>query len=90
MSDLERFIQPETLNVIKAAGLHRVVGEIKGVGPLHMGKVAALIGSRAYILRKTAGMIGAGLVSTAAVTGQVPSPESMSRLRGMFGGRGPR
>lgn len=81
MATLDNLLKPETIATIKAAGLHRVVGEIAGVGELHPGKVAGLIGARSFVRRKTARLVAGGILSLAAATGERLSDDAERRIR---------
>jgi hypothetical protein len=81
MATLDNLLRPETIAIIKAAGLHRVVGEIAGVGELHPGKVAGLIGARSFVRRKTARLVASGILSLAAATGERLSDDAERRIR---------
>lgn len=81
MATLDNLLRPETIAIIKAAGLHRIVGEIAGVGELHPGKVAGLIGARAFVRRKTARLVAGGILSLAAATGERLSDDAERRIR---------
>ncbi len=81
MATLDNLLKPETVAIIKVAGLHRIVGEIAGVGELHPGKVAGLIGARSFVRRKTARLIAGGILSLAAATGEQLSDDAERRIR---------
>lgn len=81
MASLDNILGRGTIEGVKAAGLHRVVGEITGVGELHAGKAAGLIGARSYIRRKTARLIAGGLLSMAAARDERLSPDAERRIR---------
>lgn len=81
MVTLDNILQPDTIAVVKAAGLHRIVGEIAGVEDLHPGKVAGLIGARSYMRRKTARLVVGGILSLAAACGERLSDEAERRVR---------
>jgi hypothetical protein len=81
MATLDNLLRPETIAIIKAAGLHRVVGEIAGVGELHPGKVAGLLGARSFVRRKTARLVASGILSLAAATGERLSDDAERRIR---------
>ncbi len=81
MTTLDNILRPKTITVIKTAGLHRIVGEITGVGELHPGKVAGLIGARSYVRRKTARLIAGGILSLAAACNERLSEDAERRIR---------
>ncbi len=81
MTSLDNLLKPQTVAITKAAGLHRIVGEIAGVGELHPGKVAGLIGARSFIRRKTAKLVASGILSLAAATGEQLSDNAECRIR---------
>jgi hypothetical protein len=81
MATLDSILRPDTIAVVKAAGLHRIVGEIAGVGELHPGKVAGLIGARSFARRKTARLIAGGILSLAAACGERLSDDAERRIR---------
>jgi len=81
MATLDNLLEPGTIEIIKTAGLHRIVGEIEGVGELHAGKVAGLIGARSFIRRKTARLVAGGILSLAAASGERLSAEGERRIR---------
>lgn len=81
MVNLDNLLRPDTVAIVKAAGLHRIVGEIAGVGELHPGKVAGLIGARSFVRRKTARLVAGGILSLAAATGKRLSDDAERRLR---------
>lgn len=81
MTTLDNILRSETIAIIKSAGLHRIVGEITGVGELHPGKVAGLIGARSFVRRKTAKLVASGILSLAAATGEQLSNDSERRIR---------
>jgi hypothetical protein len=81
MATLDNLLRPETVAIVKAAGLHRIVGEIAGVGELHPGKVAGLIGARSFVRRKTARLVAGGILSLAAASGERLSAEGERRIR---------
>lgn len=81
MATLDNLLKPETIATIKAAGLHRVVGEITGVGELHPGKVAGLIGARSFVRRKTARLVAGGILSLAAATDERLSDNAERQIR---------
>lgn len=81
MTTLDNLLRPDTVTIVKAAGLHRVVGEIAGVGELHAGKVAGLLGARSFIRRKTARLVASGILSLAAAHNERLSVEGERRIR---------
>lgn len=81
MANLDSILRPDTVAIVKAAGLHRIVGDIAGVGELHPGKVAGLIGARSFVRRKTARMVVGGLLSLAAACGERLSDDAERRIR---------
>lgn len=81
MATLDNVLRPDTIAVVKAAGLHRIVGEIAGVGELHPGKIAGLIGARSFVRRKTARLVASGLLSLAAASGERLSDDAERRIR---------
>lgn len=81
MATLDNLLSPETIAIIKAAGLHRIVGEIAGVSELHPGKVAGLLGARSFVRRKTAKLVAGGILSLAAATGERLSDDAERRIR---------
>lgn len=74
-------LKPDTIAIVKTAGLHRIVGEIAGVGELHPGKVAGLIGARSFVRRKTARLVASGILSLAAAYGEELSDDAERRIR---------
>lgn len=83
MSELDNLVKPGTVAAIRTAGLHRVVGDMAGVGDLDMRKVAGLIGARAFARRKTARLVIGGILAMAAVRGERLSPVAEERIRGI-------
>lgn len=81
MATLDNILRPDTIAIVKAAGLHRIVGEIAGVGELHPGKVAGLIGARSYVRRKTARLVAGGILSLAAACDERLSEDAERRIR---------
>jgi hypothetical protein len=80
-ASLDNLLRPSTIQVIRTAGLHRIVGEIAGVGDLDVGKVAGLIGARAFVRRKTARLVAGGILSMAAAQGERLSAAGEERIR---------
>lgn len=78
---LDNLLRPFTVEVVRTAGLHRIIGEISGVGDLDAGKAAGLIGARAFVRRKTARLIASGILSMAAVRGERLSTVNEGRIR---------
>jgi hypothetical protein len=78
---LDNHLSPSTAEIVRVAGLHRIVGTMTGVGDLDVGKVAGLIGARAFVRRKTARLIASGILSMAAARGERLSAEGEVRIR---------
>lgn len=80
-TSLDNLLRSSTVQAIRTAGLHRIVGEIAGVGDLDVGKVAGLIGAKAFVRRKTARLIASGILSMAAARGEQLSAANEERVR---------
>lgn len=80
-ASLDNLLRPSTVQAVRTAGLHRIVGEIAGVGDLDAGKAAGLIGARAFVRRKTARLIAGGILSMAAARGERLSAAGEERIR---------
>jgi hypothetical protein len=78
---LDNLLRPSTVQAVRTAGLHRIVGEMAGVGDLDAGKVAGLIGARSFVRRKTARLIAGGILSMAAARGERLSAVGEERIR---------
>lgn len=78
---LDNLLSLNTVEIIKTAGLHKIVGEIAGIGDLDMRKVAGLIGAKSFIRRKTAKLIASGILSLAAAKNEKLSSISAQRIR---------
>ncbi len=68
--DLTGFISPTTIEVIKRAGLHRVVGVMEGVGELTLKEALCAIGAKAFLQNAENAKIAQGLADLAALTGE--------------------
>lgn len=79
--DLATLVPPAAVETIRTAGLHKVVGEMAGVGEMTVAKAAGLIGQKAYIRRKTAQLVADGIISLAAVEKTAMPEEAAARLR---------
>lgn len=67
-------IPASTVETIKRAGLHRALGVMHGVPELALKEAAQLIGAKAYMRRKEAAQITAGLAALAQVTEKTANP----------------
>lgn len=67
-------IPASTIDTIKQAGLHRVLGAMQGVPELSLKEAAQVIGERAYRRRKEAAQITAGIAALAKVTEKTANP----------------
>lgn len=78
--DHEHFAR--TVQTVRAVGLHKIAGEMTGVGEMTAPIAAGIIGAKAYERRKAAQLVASGVASLAAVEKQAMSPELAATLRG--------
>lgn len=81
MVDLERLLSPAAIDVMRAAGLHKVAGAMHGHDEMTARLAVDLVGRRAYVRRKTARLVVDGVISLAAATKSAMSPEAVADLR---------
>ncbi len=82
MSSLDHLLSPTAVGIIRAAGLHKVAGAMRGVDEMTAPVAARLIGERAYMRRKTARLAVDGIISLATVTDKTAmTPEACANLR---------
>jgi hypothetical protein len=60
-------LSPNITAALKTAGLHRLTGEMYGVGEMTAPRAAGLLGAASYLRRKQAALVKGGLESLAAV-----------------------
>lgn len=70
-----------TVDIVRAAGLHKVAGVMNGVSEMTAPTAMGVIGAKAYARRKEAQLVASGLVSLAVVQKQAMSAETAAKLR---------
>jgi hypothetical protein len=67
---VDGFVSPALLEIVKNAGLHRVVGAMEGLDEMTLKEAVAILGAKAYAQRVENTKIAEGLAALAALTGE--------------------
>jgi hypothetical protein len=68
--DVEKLISPNLVDAVRRAGLHKIAGAMAGVDEITIKEAVKILGGKAYIRRKQAGLIATGLAAFASLRGE--------------------
>lgn len=63
--DVEKYVSPRALEAVRRAGLHKVAAVIEGVDEITIKEAVSILGRKAYMRRKEAGQVAAGIAALA-------------------------
>lgn len=68
--DVEKFVSPQVIELVRKHGLHKMAAAIEGVDEITIKEAVSLLGAKAYMRRKQAGQIAAGIAALAELRGE--------------------
>lgn len=67
---VDKLVPQNLIDVVRRAGLHKVAGAMAGVDEITIKEAVRIIGEKAFIRRKQAGLIATGLAAFAELRGE--------------------